>query len=302
MAVSARELPTSLFLILHDYNSSAHELCGSLLRSLKEDPLPGARVGCRATCVNALNERPPLCGASPRYWYTQPVGVHVTDGEGSAEQYAETGAAVHGIDQLIDQVAELVGRENVFLGGVGQGCGIAALAVLLLRQPIGGLLGFNGWMPFSMDLEAAVFHDKEPMRDPTDLTDSSDESAVISDDDSDRTIRPQSAPRLRAAANFLRCKMQPPGRHDLPLNSETPVLLVHRVDDAPVRLHNGRHLERFMSLLGFATELKMVCDDSDEAFSGAVLDLFLGAFVEKGWGSEELREAFATYLELPRDS
>jgi predicted esterase len=58
------------------------------------------------------------------------------------------------IDMFLEQEAKLVGRENVLLGGLGQGCAAALCALLVFqesdgdkRKAVGGFVGLSGWLP-----------------------------------------------------------------------------------------------------------------------------------------------------------
>lgn len=72
-------------------------------------------------------------------------------------------SALHILDILEEEVRLLDGRlDYIFLGGISQGMATAiwaffgAIATGRVEGPLGGLLGFCGWLPFSQQLEGLL--------------------------------------------------------------------------------------------------------------------------------------------------
>ena len=55
------------------------------------------------------------------------------------------------IHDLLRREIETVGAENVFLGGLGQGCAAGLIALMMRkgREPLGGFVGMCEWLPLA---------------------------------------------------------------------------------------------------------------------------------------------------------
>lgn len=62
-------------------------------------------------------------------------------------------ASIRGLLRLVQREEFFVGRQNIFIGGHGQGFALAAGALLVDgRGDFGGLIGLNGWFPYAEQL------------------------------------------------------------------------------------------------------------------------------------------------------
>jgi len=60
------------------------------------------------------------------------------------------------IANIIMREAEIVGMENIVLGGIGQGAATALTAMLIGGQDLGAFVGLDGWMPFRDEIQSVV--------------------------------------------------------------------------------------------------------------------------------------------------
>lgn len=70
----------------------------------------------------------------------------------------ETSKYIHG---LLKKEVELVGADNVVLGGLSQGCAASLVALLLWDgEPLAGMVGMCGWLPYRKMMENAFVEEK----------------------------------------------------------------------------------------------------------------------------------------------
>ncbi|KAK3078434.1 hypothetical protein LTS18_007516, partial [Coniosporium uncinatum] len=73
------------------------------------------------------------------------------------KQIAGLAENVRQMYMVVEQEARLVGRENIVIGGLSQGCATSLVALMGLIQPVGGYIGIAGWLPLVKDIKAAAF-------------------------------------------------------------------------------------------------------------------------------------------------
>jgi predicted esterase len=75
-----------------------------------------------------------------------------------ADGLRETSEYIHG---LLRKEVELVGADNVVLGGLSQGCAASLVALLLWDgEPLAGGVGMCGWLPYRKMMENAFLDEK----------------------------------------------------------------------------------------------------------------------------------------------
>ena len=69
------------------------------------------------------------------------------------EQQPQLERSIEALLELVKLEEARVGRQNVLIGGFGQGFAVAAAALIVDgRGDFGGLIGLNGWLPYSKQL------------------------------------------------------------------------------------------------------------------------------------------------------
>lgn len=145
--------PTSVhnttFILLHDRGSSGaelqHALCNALLPTLVSQVAPGARF--------IFPDGPMLDPRGGRDWYELEHPQLECGEAASLDQWAHVMYAAELVDMVVGDEAKLISTENIFLGGVGKGYAVAMMTLLEMEHPLGGFVGFGGWMPFVRDMK-----------------------------------------------------------------------------------------------------------------------------------------------------
>ncbi|KAF2756310.1 alpha/beta-hydrolase [Pseudovirgaria hyperparasitica] len=80
------------------------------------------------------------------------LGPHAPYSRPDLQAYGlrRTTAMLH---ELVTAEAEKVGLENVFVGGLSQGCAAALVGCMTLEGRIGGFVGMSGFLPLAVDFE-----------------------------------------------------------------------------------------------------------------------------------------------------
>ncbi|KAH6898579.1 Alpha/Beta hydrolase protein [Thelonectria olida] len=106
-------------------------------------------------------------GTNLRNWYSlEPFQAH-TASRGEWQRIANVAASLEG---LVEQEAQLVGRDGVFVIGFGMGASIGTTLLLKTDQPFGGFIGIGGWVPYIDDLIAVAaqeYHEQQSQPAPT---------------------------------------------------------------------------------------------------------------------------------------
>lgn len=181
--------------------------------------------------------------ASPRYAqafgfasYTQWFDIYSWDSDDKSEWQAEglreTSAWVH---ELMRREIEVVGAENVVLGGLSQGCASALISWLLWEgPPIRGLFGMSGWLPFRHVLE--LYAERKYQGD----------AEAFKGDRAKLEEADGCSPAIRA----LREELGVPLGHE-GAAPKVPIWLAHGVADETVDIRLGRQAAGCLRKLGF---------------------------------------------------
>lgn len=144
-----------------------------------------------------------------------------------------------GLRESISQILDVLESEaqlldgqlsRLYLGGMSQGMAtalwvfLAAFATGRIQAPLGGLLGFSGWLPFAHDLEITL---------DTEIASSG----------------PCTPGKQRLSSDFFLDKISSPdlSSNKKPIDASvltTPMFLSHGADDAWVSVELGRHASR----------------------------------------------------------
>ncbi|EEU48587.1 uncharacterized protein NECHADRAFT_74881 [Fusarium vanettenii 77-13-4] len=147
--VEPATIHNSTFILLHDRGSSGAEfqraLCNALLPTLIRQVAPGTRF--------IFPDGPFSDPNGGRDWYRLEHPQLECGEAASLDQWRHVMYAAEEVDMVVEDEARLIGRKNVFLGGIGKGCAVAMMTLLEMEKPIGGFIGFGGWMPFVRDMK-----------------------------------------------------------------------------------------------------------------------------------------------------
>lgn len=170
------------------------------------------------------------------------------------------------VHQIIRQEADIVGLENVVLGGLSQGCA-SGLHVLIsfeyeAGQHLGGFFGMSGWLPFAKQLEClsedvdvgSIDAFSRGMRAEDDNRHSNSIWNDISMNDNSRIAAARAAHFVREhVMNFPDSQ----SAKDPPL---VPVFLGHGEKDEKVLVSLGEDAARIMGKLGWKVTWKSYAD------------------------------------------
>lgn len=134
--------------------------------------------------------------------------------------------SVRQIHKIAHEEASLIGKGQVVLGGISQGCATAVYTLLSLDFEIGGFLGVSSWMPFQSIVEQLLFQTEGEslevakfLRDALGFPEFGEEENENGGDDSFPIFNTQSYRRL-LLEEFCR-----------KLDRKIPVFLSHSMDD-----------------------------------------------------------------------
>ena len=148
---------TQTIILLHDRAGSNRHFALELIEATNSagDTLQQALPGMKFIFPTAL-KRPSagLDGYPIASWFDcqLPIDPH-EHSKRQAEGLKGVSMIVH---CLLDVEVSVVGIENVFLGGHGQGCAVALYALLTYKSSargmLGGVIGLSGWLPMQKTL------------------------------------------------------------------------------------------------------------------------------------------------------
>jgi lysophospholipase-2 len=132
------------------------------------------------------------------------------------------------LDTIKKEAAEIGGMENIFLGGISQGCATAIIALLIGGIRIAGFVGLNSWLPFQNEFQR--FSPETPT----------------------------------ASVRYIRKLLY--SNHPCPSFGEpqtvwqTPILLEHAKDDDVIPLENGFRLREGLKTIGMHVDCRFYED------------------------------------------
>ncbi|PMD65623.1 alpha/beta-hydrolase [Hyaloscypha bicolor E] len=161
---------------------------------------------------------------------------------------------IHG---LLEAEIEAVGKENVVLWGLSQGCATSLASLLVWDgKPFAAVVGMCGWIPFGNELvKIGRGHgDKgleEDHDDPFALSGDEYEDPFAASDYEDEA---RGDPPLQAV-KFLRESIEMDYKKDM-VFQEIPVFLGHGAEDEKVDIKLGREAKNALDLMGTNVQMK----------------------------------------------
>ncbi|KAJ5678141.1 uncharacterized protein N7477_003774 [Penicillium maclennaniae] len=246
---------THTFIMLHGRDGTGSEFCEQLfwsvtsqMKNLPEN-LPSFRwvFSSSETCYSAMSQQ------QESSWFDI-CSLTNTDAQQELQVRGLRNSVLKILDILKDEIDLIGDPTRVFLGGISQGMATALCTFLCapgrIKGPLGGVVGFCGWLPFVEQAETLVRrqHAEDLLR----------QYSISSS-----KIRSQSSmldKRLQLSKLFLDT-IAGPNIHQVTEETDksvlsTPVFLSHGSDD---RLVSVRHFRRALHVLrdvGFSTEWK----------------------------------------------
>ncbi|KAL7798567.1 Alpha/Beta hydrolase protein [Trichoderma ceciliae] len=316
---------TSSFILLHENDASAAELGGAIVTALTPARIGDLLAGSRLAAPDApFVLRKEIRNSATK---TMEGGFHwvpsrsLGDADDSATPpgWRQLAFSMNKIGYIIEQEAQVVGRENVFLLGFGGGFAAAAAYVLQMEDAIGGFLGIHPWLPFHGDLKSLALYGetmrpREQMSHPYGFPEGDDGN----DDDDEDEEEPHSGAstptlcavdggattseamlqRVAGCLNHLVSKGKLPASKRVyeRVDSSTPVILVHGADDQDVDLSSAKETLETLRKLGFNASLK-VMDGHGHTLSRHMLGALFDEFMMRRLGNEWVRESIGEHLQ-----
>lgn len=191
------------------------------------------------------------------------------------------------IHSLLQAEIEIVGKGNVVLWGLSQGCATSLSALLAWDgEPFAAVVGMCGWMPFSnILLEIARVDDAESAWDPFACDDSvgEDTSSYPIDENMENIERyaPGSNENKSAklslpeqAVVFFRNEIEIEGETRMACG-DIPVFLGHGMDDDKVSIELGREAQSCLELIGIDVQLVEYANCGHSCSSEMLRDIFI---------------------------
>ncbi|CZT51995.1 uncharacterized protein RSE6_13227 [Rhynchosporium secalis] len=198
-------------------------------------------------------------------------------------------ASIGQIAEIVKEEAEIVGRDNVILGGISQGCATALVALLEGNLKVGAFVGWCGWLPFSREIRNFLFLEPESWEDTTQSI-SMHVRRVLERDSTDDEERQVSKAEEKATAFLIdtedkyfatRFNSLSVGKDQR--STPTPMFFAHSEDDGTVPFKLGKEMNRAMNRLGFDARLKSYEDGGHWIHSDHGVDDMAG-FLEPALG------------------
>ena len=145
------------------------------------------------------------------------------------------------VHEILRAEIDMVGAENVVLGGLSQGCATSLVSLLLWDgPPLKAIFGMCGWLPYQSRLEEIVC---------------GREGEVDDDLFEGAAGRPVGDPGLEAV-EWLRSELGAQGETEELRFREIPLFLGHGVKDDRVSVYLGREAASLLRLLGVNVVMK----------------------------------------------
>jgi len=174
------------------------------------------------------------------------------------------------VHEILRAEIDIVGAENVVLGGLSQGCAASLVSLLLWGgSPLKAIFGMCGWLPYQSRLEEIV-------------------GGGEGEDGGDDDLFEGPAVRLvgdpgQEAVEWLRSELGAQGRTEELRFREIPLFLGHGVEDDRVSVCLGREAASFLKLLGVNVVMKEY-DGLGHWYSGDMLNDLVGFVrLRTGW-------------------
>lgn len=281
---AAQNTHTHTFILLHGRGSNGPEFCDQLFQSMTSqmknlpDSLPNFRWVFPSSAIRystTFREQQPA-------WFD----IYSLENTNDRQDLQVDGlreSALRILDVLSNEI-ELVGGDpsRVFLGGISQGMATALFTFLCapdrIKGPLGGLVGFCGWLPFSQQAEDLLrrqqaqellrrYQINHSFSEPSGFDKKGEMSKLFLD-----TITGIDVHQIVENTDFSVLS--------------TPVFLSHGTDDTLVSVRLGRQASRILQQIDVPTQW--------EEFSGAVAG---GHWVKEPEGVDDIVNFVRTQVE-----
>ncbi|KAL7913101.1 hypothetical protein GGI35DRAFT_491332 [Trichoderma velutinum] len=328
------ERATASFIFLPDMRSSAFKLLSEIEQATQPRTLANILERARYVMCNLpFHDYPKTANTSQgafhnpalaSCWFLidNPIGADETATE---IQWECLSFCINFIKTAVCREAEKVGRENVFLVGVGIGFAVATAFLLQMEEPIGGLLGVYPVMPFHVDLKyialdgqtKAVVNSwsdmerkkseeekgkgKEKMEEslPHENEAKSEASTVtLNVNHGDDQTHESRRARVMGFFQYLATHGKPPAykRFCDRLDASTPVVMLHGMDDERIPFKYGKEAVQTFENLGYNAKLDIKEGEGHRLSRNMIGELFHN-FVKQELGSQEVRKRFIELLQ-----
>lgn len=264
---------TCTFILLHGLGSTGERFGIELLdtgRSSKGRKLTEIFPGARFIFPTAKRRR---SSAFNRGLITQWFDIASLDdpshkSESQIEGLSDSAAYLF---DILKKEIEVVGFENIILGGISHGCAMSLSLLLCLERPLGGFIGISGWLPYQKDLQ-------EIMQEKDDVTDD------IFGSDEDPVEQSPSLKVVEFVREFLAVEINDVSLTNTSLS--TPVFVGHGEADEKIKYILGQDISRTLKLLGMNVTWKLypgqghwykIPEEIDDILSFLQTDVELGA-------------------------
>ena len=168
---------------------------------------------------------------------TEWFDIHSLDDPESRQDLQVQGLAesVSQIRSIMDRELELVPPENLFLGGISQGCATAIHTLWSQGNTLAGFIGISGWLPFASTLDYVVSTGSNSKEKNQELVKFYTELFSV--------LEPGMKPKIELATSENKA-------------SATPAFLCHGADDVVVMVLQGYRLRDAMAALGMSVTWK----------------------------------------------
>ncbi|PTB79533.1 hypothetical protein M440DRAFT_1419889 [Trichoderma longibrachiatum ATCC 18648] len=292
----ATQEQTSSFIFLHDKNSSSKTLSQNITRALAPRTLtdtlgPSTNIiFLDAPILTSLPNTPPR---QQRRTQEEPQRCTWFSADSSsaadATSWKELSVCMNLLERVVTEESARVGRENVFLVGVGMGFAVAAAAKRRNEE------------------EENKEEDEEEGEEVDGEKGEGEESAFASGystptlcEEQNNDQAPTSDLMLRRIKAFLEYILQrghppPYARTCDRIDSATPVVLVHGADDEQVSFAHAKEAQETLRHFGFAATLRIVEGETHE-LSRRLMGELMDGFMSRGLGNGDVRGAVGGML------
>ena len=260
--VPPRSTHRRTFILLHGRSSNAFSFGSALLAvklpstsSTLAETFPDARFIFPTT---KMRRAAALNGVRIAQWF---VVVSLEDPDQQQElQRAGLRESAEFIHDIILREAELVGIENVVLGGLSQGCAMGLHALMSFQsdpgRSLGGFFGMSGWLPFSRQL-VAIAEGRDPESTSIDTKDQDERNPFDNEEPSENAAVNPTARAIHFVRQDVMDSPETKINKDMPV---VPIFLGHGELDEKVSASLGKNAADTMARLGWPVKWKSYSD------------------------------------------
>ena len=196
------------------------------------------------------------------------------------------------LHHLLRREIEVIGAQNVVLGGLSQGCAASLIAALLWQgDPLGAIVGMCGWLPLADTIVGltSVGSDRQ-CKIPAELNSRSDRSSNVHDEDNNERIIAEQREEKRDSGTLSQAVKLLNEKLDFPSSSlpnpsfslqRSPVFLAHGTVDRIVPFHLGVQARDCLLSIGIQTQW-MEEEGQDHWYTGKMLEQLISFLTDNG--------------------